>query len=169
MRIKRLLIALIFLLITTHAFGAAHYADLNDAGSTGAGTFAEPFKTKAEIDGHAWATGDDLYFSSTGTHTLTSRLLVDWTGSVGDGTVIGCYDGDGDFDCGANYATISGGGTQPSGTQPIYQGLIEFATAGQEYITVQQLKIKDSNAQGIRFYDSGHGGMNNIYIYECLN
>jgi len=101
-------LTILFWVSTSYA-GVAHYADLTDSGSSNLGTYAEPFNSLTTINAHAFATGDDLYFKEDVSHDFTeATLTIDWTGTSGDHVIIGCYDGDGDFDCDASFALETG-------------------------------------------------------------
>ncbi|NIP42180.1 MAG: hypothetical protein GWO08_02845, partial [Gammaproteobacteria bacterium] len=103
---KKLLLILIYMLFSTAgAFGANFYCDCSVSGGTaGAGTYANPFESIADIEAYEAATGfadgDDIYFLEGSTCTMTSDLDVKWEGTgTGNYSILGCYDGENDFSC----------------------------------------------------------------------
>ncbi|MHA2066412.1 MAG: right-handed parallel beta-helix repeat-containing protein, partial [Candidatus Thorarchaeota archaeon] len=96
-----LIISILFLLTSPALAGTAYYVDCSQ-GSNGTGTFASPWNTIESVNDASMSTGDDVYFKENTTCSgakLDNGLVIDWTGTSGDRVVIGCYDGDGDFNC----------------------------------------------------------------------
>jgi parallel beta-helix repeat protein len=116
---------------------------------------AQAWETIAKVESFSFSTGNNVYFLCGGTWTDES-LTIDWAGILGDRVVIGAYYMDG----GSETLGVNGDG------KPIIQGHLISATnkfpanqnynliearGGQDYITVQDLKVKDSGGSGIGF------------------
>jgi hypothetical protein len=131
--------------------GTAYYVDCSDSGSTNQGTFAEPFNSIANVNSFSFATSDDVYFKD-GVECETSGsggLVIDWDGTPDEDIIIGCYDGDGDFDC-ETVRGVSGyghidGDTNDDGITDMndYTRLIRNHVSGEaySYITIQNMKL----------------------------
>lgn len=173
---KKLLLILVVLLFASPVWAVDHYVNCEDAGSAENGTFAEPFNTVTQVNSHAMATGDDLYFAEnttcSGANLDNNGLYVDWTGTSGDRVIIGCYDGDGDFDCGNvtqgsssdQKPILDGERTRPSAS---YRGLITIPNDSYNYVTIQDIAVLNSNWDGIRVDDSDYALIDNVYSYRA--
>jgi len=151
---KRLLLSILIILFATTAFGASpYYVNCGDGGSN-VGTFANPFNSLASLETYSsttgFADGDDIYFASGVTCTLTDnddRIQIRHSGvDTNNRTIIGCYDGENDFDCGAVEQTagsvraiIDGGNfTYPGANQAV----IETASDS-SYVTIREIKFQN--------------------------
>ena len=174
--IKRLIIFCILIWASSAWGGTAYYVECGGSG-TDSGTFANPFTSLTSANAQAYSTGDDLYFKSGSTCTLSSseteeKLEIDWSGSSGDVSYIGCYDGDGDFDCTGSTKPIFQGtlsvdvdndqddtevGDSQGYPDGVYVGVIHLDVSSgiYEYITVQDLDIQDSGCFGILIDNTG--------------
>jgi len=130
-----------------------YYVNCEDSGSTNVGTYNNPFNSMSTINGYSFSTGDDLYFKVNTTCTLASasdRLQVDWGGTSGNRAIIGCYDGNGDFDCGTvelvdgNRPIIDGNGAYPN----VNYGIVDVQDVSIDYITIQDLKLQNTGGTG---------------------
>lgn len=160
-----ILTTILILLYSQIWAGVAHYADLGDAGSTNAGTFAEPFNTIALINAHAFAEGDDLYFAADMDETVDTYLDIDWDGTSGDRIIIGAYYGDGLFGLNGNARPIlNGNQTIPAITG--WDGLIDKQD-GTGYVTVQDIRIDYSGYYGMIFKNQTNINVDNCYVYRA--
>jgi len=101
---KRGIILMVFLICTASVLATDYYIN-PDWTSASSGTFEEPWTSFSQISG--MQTGDDLYIKH-GTQ-IKESLTVNWEGTSSNRVIIGCYDGNGDFDCtGKNLPVISG-------------------------------------------------------------
>jgi hypothetical protein len=135
--------------------GTAYYVDCTDAG-TNSGTFANPWQTIGDITG--LGTGDDLYFKEGTTckqdnGSLDTHLDITWDGTSGDRAIIGCYDGENDFECDGTLPILDGDGVEPTETANNNVGIIDKQDDGHDYVTVKDIQIYDSNESGIYFVD----------------
>ena len=163
--LKKIIILFFIFFIPSIIFaGTAHYVDCS-AGTNGSGTYASPWNNIPSVNSHSLSTGDDVYFKVSTTCTVSTssgHLVVDWDGNSGDTVVIGAYYGDGQFGLNGNARPIiDGQNTYPSTD---YVGLIH-KTTGPGYITVENLKIQNSNYHGINFTDQS--GNVNIIVQDC--
>lgn len=174
--IKRLLILLIVCLLPSVGVAASpYYCDLSSPGSiAGDGSWGNPFKSIADVNAASFATGDDLYFKQGEDYTLNTtdnRLLIDWTGTSGNHVIIGCYEGQGDFNCSGARPKLSGnragqgGDNVPTNTG---YGIIDCVLTSAEYITIEYLEIADSGGKAIRFDPADPATMNNITVDNCI-
>jgi len=161
-------IAFIICLFPFLAFGAAtdHYVDLTFGGAGNAGTFADPFNTMTKVNAHSYDDGDDLYFKQSTTHPMTARLTIDWEGvDAANPAVIGCYEGDEDFDCSGTRPILDGQTTIPvTGND---RGLIDKQSnlpTKTEYVTVENLKIYRSGDFGIMLKNVDNATVQNCYV-----
>ena len=131
--IKRFLI-LALLLIAVPCWGANFYINPDWTGAE-SGTYDEPWNSFSDITG--LSSGDDIYIKY-GT-TIHGELTIPVSGvSAANRTIVGCYDGNGDFDCTGKtlpiiygYKTVSGGWTQHSGN-------VYYASVSNEVFSVFQ-------------------------------
>jgi len=153
-------IILLILLFPSLVFaGTAYYVDL-DAGSSGTGTYASPWNKISDVEGAGLSAGDDVYFKH-GTSNADGNqedFDVTWASSKEDPVVIGCYDGDGDFDCTGRTLPIIDGDTHNIGLVDIYDSLIMIngsngASGG--YYTVQDLDFRNSGWNAVTIDDCG--------------
>ena len=173
MRTFKSLTALLLIFLPSFVFaGTAYYVDFS-ASHDGDGSFSNPWNNTISVNKHRFNKGDDVYFKANSTYVMTSdsaRLQIDWSGTAADRVIIGCYDGKGDFNCGAtplvdgNRPIIDGDKNKYPGAN---QGAIEIK--GQSYVTVQDFKVqytkdkKDKGSQGI----SSKAGSDHIIIDNC--
>jgi len=155
---KYLIIA--FLLVPSLAFGANFYCDCSVSGGTGgAGTYADPFESVADIEAYEVATGfadgDDIYFLEGSTCTMTSDLDINWEGVDGDNySIFGCYDGDGDFDCDGTRPIL-----QLSGGYGVFSAAIDVSYMRWEYLSLRDTSgsWQNSGSIGISLNSGGDG------------
>jgi len=154
--------------------GTAYYCDLSNPGvdSGSAGTHADPFVSLTEVNNESFSTGDDVYFKQGETYTLSAdadRLTIDWTGTSGDRVIIGCYEGDGDFECSGARPIIDGDTNDHPGSGYALVTVSDPDAAAAEnidYITIQDLKIQYSGHSGIRVGRSDYINVDNCYLYR---
>jgi len=165
--IKRIFLTIIFLLFSaTYLFaGTAYYVDLNNSGSSNAGTIANPYNTSATVYGLDLNTGDDLYFKGTGTHNMSHKIRIRWNGTSGDRVEVGCYNSVAN-DCGAgNYATIN---SSAIGTYPDYINAVEVARDPKEevFVTIQNLRVEYPPDTGITVSRVKEFLIDDCYVYR---
>jgi hypothetical protein len=176
MKFNKFLIVLLISILHLPAYaGTAYYVDCS-ASQNGDGSYSKPWNSLASVNKHSFNQGDDVYFKKNSKCTLTSdndRLIIDWSGTSQDEVVVGCYDGDGDFDCGSvpyvdgNRAIIDGQNKYPS----TYKSLINIS--GQSYITLEEIKLQNAGLSGTSVYGlqvynySDHINVFDTYIYRC--
>jgi hypothetical protein len=172
---KKLILILTILLFASPVLaGIAYYCDCTVSNGTGgAGTFADPFESIRDANAGpaaTWQEGDDLYFLEGSTCTVGAagdHLDITWDGTSGDSATIGCYDGEGDFVCdvGDGYPIIDGTNTYPAAEQ--YVGLIDKQDDGHEYVTLQDLQVKNSNGDCVYLVDVENMTIDNVVISAC--
>lgn len=156
--------------------GTAYYCDLSSPGADpdpgNAGTYADPFVSLTEVNNTSFSTGDDIYFLKTATYTISAtsdRLVVDWSGTSGDRVIIGCYDGDGDFECG-NASGVDGNRPTIDGDSNTYPAsgyaAIHIEGDSYDYITVQDLKIQYTGGYGVLVKQADNVNVDNCYFYR---
>ncbi len=153
---KKILVYIIFLLlIATNGLGASYYADCSIGGLGGSGTYAAPYRSIADVNDQSFSTSDDLYFKYGTTCNTSEEFELDWTGASGgdaNRTYVGCYDGDGDFDCtGKTYPIIDVGNTANWAIDARQGGGVL------SYVTIQQLHFKGGNASAHVIVDIDYG------------
>jgi len=141
---KRLLLIILLSFLFIYPLWAAtpYYCDPSITGLGGAGTFADPFKSIADVNDQSFSAGDDVYFKAGTTAIITERLNVNWSGvDSANRVIIGAYDGDGDFDItGSSKPIFDGNDAYPpdsNGTSLVYVG-------EQNYVTFQDLEITNT-------------------------
>ncbi len=141
------LIALLIASFTSPVFAAtAYYVDCS-APTNGDGTYSSPWNNIASVNSHYFSTGDDVYLKEgTTCYPTTEGLQIDWDGAEGDRIVIGCYDGNGDFDC------SDGGLTRPilDGQSNVYptnlKGMILMNSSSLSgHITITDIRVNESS------------------------
>ena len=102
----KILTIICFVLLVTPAWSASFYVDCSVTNGTGGtGTYADPFESVADVEAYEAVTGftdgDDIYFLEGSTcDDMVDDLDIKWEGASAENySIIGCYDGDGDFDC----------------------------------------------------------------------
>jgi hypothetical protein len=162
---KRLLATFFVLfMLVSPVWGAGPYYIRDDGndGNTGL-SHAQAWKTLAKAT--SLAAGSDVYLMVEDTWT-SERINVNWTGSSGDRVIIGAYDNDGDLndDIVGNRPVIEGvkcdGGTPyPSNS---WNALLHVDGDGYDYITFQDIEMKNSNGGGV-FVD----GSDYVTVQRC--
>jgi len=153
----------IFLIILLFA-SAVHAGTSYYIGSTAVATYgADPGFANYAAFRTAYptlSTGDDLYFEKGESHTFTvgyPHVYVDWTGTSGDRVIIGAWGSGTD-------PIIDGQDVYPSGPSkipclkkpewPCWDGLLKVNNV--DYVTVENLNVKNAEGVGIQFIDSDH-------------
>jgi parallel beta-helix repeat protein len=116
---------------------------------------ATAWKTITKVNNYKFATGDDVYFKCDETWNGV-QLLVDWGGSSQNQTIIGAYhlnDGKEIHGASGNKPIIDGNHTVPNE----WSGLVHVVS---DYVTVQDLRIVNSEGMGVRFLKCDNG---NVY------
>jgi hypothetical protein len=159
---KTLIIILAFLVVPFLAFGANYYVDCG-AGSDGSGTYASPWNVYTSHIANDLSNGDGVYFKVGVTCTLNGSTR-DHIYIVNSSVTIGCYDGDGSFDCssididtGANMPKFDGGDSYPG--EP-------FLRIRQPNVTVQDIWVTKMNHGGILADGNSYSG-DSATIQRC--
>lgn len=116
---------------------------------------ATAWKSIAKVNKYRFAPEDDVYFKCDGTWT-GAQLLIDWGGSEQNQTVIGAYH----LDNGKEVHGVNGNKPVIDGNHKIpneWSGLVQVVS---DYVTVQDLRIINSEGMGVRFFDCNNG---NVY------
>jgi len=150
----------LFFSLAVNTFAATYYVKPDGNNNFDGRSDATAWKTIGKVNGHSFATGDDVYFKCGGTWT-GSQLWVDWSGNSGNRAVIGAYYMDGRAETigiSGNKPVIDGNNTVPSGD---YTGLINVRK--RDYVTVKNIKVVNSAWDGVRFQGpSSNNNANNI-------
>lgn len=158
--IKRLLTTFLFLLLSTPvawAEGPYYFKNGgNDSldGLSDATAWANP---SVKLDGQSFNDGTDFYFKQGDTFTVSNDIDINHSGVDGaNRSIIGCYEGDGDFDCSGAKPIIE----QTSSTQAVFK-----LNNNNSYLTFKDLDIRntsgswqDTGNAGIATLDDGSGG-----------
>ena len=158
--------------------GATHYCDLSTPGKatdgSDTGTFAAPFESITQVNAHTFADGDDLYFLAGAEYTMAATtnddgVVVNWTGLLGDTSVIGCYTDETTFTCTkANRPKFIGNLVMDAGTDVptgSYLGMIHITRTNEEAEVVEHVTIQD-----LHFYKTaGYGVFINQQSWEGLS
>ena len=147
----RLFYAFLLCFLSSYAFaGTPHYINCEGSGSD-SGTYANPFLSIASANSHAWNEGDDLYFAvNTQCDAPAAGFNFTWDGNSGDRAIIGAYYGDGQFGLNGNSRPIiDGNETAPTGD---YDGLVVQRNESYNYITIENLNVRNSKWEGITTY-----------------
>lgn len=157
---------IIFYLLIFNSFAATYYvkSDGND-GNTGLSD-AQAWETISKVNNSISGTGDDVYFKCGDTWT-GEYLYNDWNGTVGDRVVIGAYYMDGGTEVhgiSGNKPVIDGNHLVPTDK---YIGLIQVNKQG--YVTVENLRLINSEGQGVRFYQANNGIASNVDVTNTRN
>lgn len=113
------------------------------------------WKTITKVNRFKFASGDDIYFKCGQTWNGV-QLVVDWGGSSQNRTIIGAYYLDNDKEVHGvrgNKPIIDGNHTVPDE----WSGLVQVLS---DYVTVQDLRIINSEGMGLRFLKCDNG---NVY------
>ncbi len=157
MRLHTKLNILIFLysfVVIAEATAAEFFVDC-DASSGGDGSVSRPWDAVSDVTGHAFSSGDDVYFKCGCTWTGTA-LNVNWSGqSESNRTIVGAYHGNGIVGVQGLRPHINGGlniggavwTSKAPSTVGQYIGLI---TVSGSFVTVQDFDLQDSGGVGIR-------------------
>jgi parallel beta-helix repeat protein len=139
-------IMLAILLFASPAFAADHYVNCADIGGNDDGhSAANAFISIAQANAHSYAAGDDLYFFEGSTCDMVENLYIDWSGVDGDNyAIIGCYDGEGDFDCDGARPILDG--DDDVGVSGTWGFLIYTPTDGSkgDYVHIKDLEVRES-------------------------
>jgi hypothetical protein len=150
------LIIILLLLLPVSAFGAIFYCDCSVSGGTGgAGSYADPFESIADIEAYEVATGftngDDIYFLEGSTCTATSDWDIQHVGVDSNNySMFSCYDAEDSFDC--------------DGTRPIIQmstttqSMVEFKLKT-EYVHFKHLHFKNTHPNSLAPGSMGNTGL----------
>ena len=163
---KKYLIIFI-LLLSTSAWGATFYCDCSVTnGTDGAGSFADPFESVADIEAYEAATGfadgDDIYFLEGSTcDAMTDDLDVKHNGvDENNYSIFGCYVGDveGNFNC---------TGTRPKLERYGGSYIIQLHNQPTQYVRFEYLNLRNTDVSWqnsgqscIGTYDDGARGGN---------
>ncbi len=141
--------------------GKTYYVN-PDAPDGGDGSYYNPWNKIAQVNGHKFSNGDDLYFKVGTRLEMTRNLTIGWDGSAGDRVIIGAYYGNKQFGLGPSRKydrpVIRGsfyrdpkGPHVPNGD---FDALIDCVRDSAGYITVQDLELRESYTAGIRFQNT---------------
>ncbi len=172
-KMRNYILKLIFLCVVfsvkTVAAGTVYYCDLNKS-ANGNGTYESPFQW-SQLNSYPFSTGDDLYFKTGSSITLSagSYLEIDWEGSPGDHVIIGAYYGDGQFGLnGENRPSIDGNNnTAPAKTS--YRGIIDKQEGAETdaYLEIENLAISESGYQGVRIFNCNYVAVRDCRMSYC--
>jgi hypothetical protein len=148
---KSIFILMFSICILGNASAATYYIDPT-AGSGGNGSASNPFDSWSDLP--SVNTGDDVYIRCDRTLTTPSDGIdINWNGTSSNRAIIGAYYMDGQTPVhgisGSKPAISGSNHARPSGTVPVYQGLIDVIN--RDYVTIENLKIEESRGHGIRF------------------
>jgi len=158
----KIVIILLFLLIAATSQAAVYHIDPT-AGSGGDGSAASPFDSWSDLP--SMSTGDDVYFKCGTTFSATSSLSVSWEGTSENRVVIGAYWMDGataKYELNGDRPIISGNNYSYPSTEYTYTGMINIGN--KDYVTVENLEIKETRGQGINIYGDVDAGTNSAYF-----
>ena len=158
----------LFLFNSVWAANTSYYVDATRGGDFNTGrSHAQAWKTIAKVGSFSFASGDNVYFLC-GETWSGERLGVDWAGTEADPVVIGAYYMDGATETvgvnGDGKPIIQGTLVDANNKYPSKNyGLIDVRN-GEDWVTVQDLEIKDSGGNGIAFLK----GSDNCTVQRCI-
>jgi hypothetical protein len=150
-----------------------YYIDPDDGTSGGAGTFADPLDSWANLP--SMSESDCVYFLCGTTFTAPDRLRIQWSGTEANPAVIGAYYSDGGSPAAAVHGVNGDGRPIISGSNytipanDSYQGLIHIS-GEYGYITIENIEVYRSGDVGVYLTgnytaDSPHNiTISNVYI-----
>lgn len=165
---KKLIVtfALCLLFLCNPVYSAIYHIN-PDVSSNGNGTAIAPFKSWGDLP--RMGAGDDVYFRCGTTIKPSSALLINWSGTVSNRVIIGAYYMDGSkavYGVSGKKPIVSGNNfTVPSGEVPVYSGLVDFIN--QDYITIQDLHLKESRGNGIAIRGNNGGSSDYPVVQRC--
>ncbi|MCK5272452.1 MAG: right-handed parallel beta-helix repeat-containing protein, partial [Sedimentisphaerales bacterium] len=187
---KRLVLAIVagVMWISSAEVGAVNYYvdatggnDNNDGRSD-----ATAWRTIGKVNNYTFQTGDDVYLKCGETWTPYDALQVDWQTSAtseNDRAVIGAYFMDGGTEVivdETNYQDhtkpILQGSYDPyTWPNPVgvpispYKGMLNAYSSdnSNNYITFQDIHVKDSNGDGVRYYRCDYGNVRRVRVEVC--
>ena len=127
---------------------------------------AQAWATIGQVNKFTFKTGDNVFFKCGGTWSK-QMLVVDWSGTANNRVVVGAYYDNGIIGVSGNKPVFDGG-THSTSVLPeepslgVYFGLIHIGYIN--YITVQNISIKDSRGCGIYFDHSNYGIVENCDV-----
>jgi parallel beta-helix repeat protein len=148
---------LLVLILISPGFAIAeeYYVKLDGNDNLDGRSDATAWRSITKVNSFKFASGDDVYFKCGETWNGV-QLVVDWGGSSQNRTIIGAYYLDNDKEVhGArgNKPIIDGNHTVPDE----WSGLVQVLS---DYVTVQDLRIINSEGMGLRFLKCDNG---NVY------
>ncbi len=161
--IKRLILAVLMLLLAATAHATTYYVNPDGDGTTGLSD-AHAFKTVAAVNSKAFATGDDVYFRC-GKTWGSGTLTIDWSGTSGNRAVVGAYYMTGSVETpGVSGAKPILTGNTRTGPGDIYTPLVMVQG---DYVTVEYLDIRESRGRGLTVYNAGSNGADYVKVDHC--
>lgn len=115
---------------------------------------ATAWKSLSKVNRFSFKTGDDVYFKCNDNWS-GDRLSIKWSGTESNPAVIGSYyivNRLVEYGVSGNKPIIDGAHIEPASNQ--WQGLVRVSS--QSYVTVRDLKIINSEGEGIEFYNSAN-------------
>ncbi len=156
------LVALLLISISSTSVFAKTYYVKNDGNDNANGTSdATAWKTINKVNAFKFATGDDVYFKADH-QWKRQELIIDWAGTSANRAIIGSYYMQNGTEkigapSSANKPIISGGYTSAKsiGNVPAttFRGLVWVNS--KNYVTIQNLMVKDSSGYGITISGDG--------------
>ena len=154
--IKYIVFVVLVLCLVGPGSAADYYVKNGGNNSADGLSDATAWETVGKVNGFSFSTGDDVYFKCDSTWdmdaTNTDILGIDWNGTSENRVIIGSYYGDGIIGVSGVKPIIDGGvhntsvlPERPSGGT--YFGLVHVGY--RNYITVQNISIKDSRGCGV--------------------
>ena len=157
----------LFFSLAVNAFATTYYVkNGGNDGNTGLSD-AQAWATVSKVNSSVSGTGDDVYFKCGGTWTENTYLKIDWSGTIDNRIVVGAYYGDGIVGVSGNKPIIDGG-THSTSTLPenptggTNYGLVHIGY--RDYVSVENLSIKDSRGLGIYYDYSNYGIIENCDV-----
>jgi len=161
-----------------------YYVDATGGNNTSDGrSDATAWQTIGKVNSYAFQTGDDVYLKCGETWTPYDALQVDWqtsAASESNRAVIGAYFMDGGTEVIVDETNYQGhtkpilqGSYDPyTWPDPVgvptspYKGLL-YAYNGNDYVTFQDIHVKDSNGDGVRYYRCNYGRVTRVKVEVC--
>jgi parallel beta-helix repeat protein len=173
MQKKIIFVTLFLLLIPTLCLaGKAYYVDPK-APTGGNGSYLKPWNSIAQVNAYNFSTSDKLYFRAGTTLLMTAQFTVKWGGTSNDRAVIGAYHvigGQPVVGLGGNARPVLDGNEWTVPTREGYGAIISHRDRI-GYLTIQDLEIRNSGAQGIQLGNTyGVTGLSNTHhiVRNCV-
>jgi len=151
--------SILFLFVAVNTFAATYYVKADGNDNVDGRSDSSAWKTIGKVNSYNFATGDDVYFKC-GDIWTEEQLAIDWSGNTGNRAIVAAYYMNGGIETigvSGNKPVVDGNHSQPSASE--WHGLVDISG---NYVTVENLRIINSEGRGLRSVDNKHINCINI-------